>query len=83
MNTDHESINKTNYRRLLLMAVLSYIAMFVLMYTLLTALYVFLLNDKVQHGPEEDEKEPAPAIEPSLRVALRNTIASDKGLAEV
>ena len=83
MNTDHESINKTNYRRLFLMAVLSYIAMFVLMYTLLTALYVFLLNDKVQHGPEEDEKEPAPAIEPSLRVALRNTIASDKGLAEV
>jgi cytochrome d ubiquinol oxidase subunit I len=64
-------------------AVIASIAMFVLMYTLLTALYVFLLNDKVQHGPEEDEKEAAPAIEPSLRVALRNTIASDKGLAEV
>src|SRR2546421_12130484 len=34
MNTDHESINKTNYRRLFLMAVLSYIAMFVLMYAM-------------------------------------------------
>jgi cytochrome d ubiquinol oxidase subunit I len=64
-------------------AVIASIAMFVLMYTLLTALYVFLLNDKIQHGPEEEEKEPAAADEPSLRVALRNTITSDKGLAEV
>jgi cytochrome d ubiquinol oxidase subunit I len=64
-------------------AVIASIGMFVLMYTLLTALYVFLLNDKIQHGPEEEDKEPPTAEEPSLRVALRNTIASDKGLAEV
>jgi cytochrome d ubiquinol oxidase subunit I len=63
-------------------AVIVSIAMFVLMYTLLGALYVFLLNDKIQHGPDEEE-EPSEKHEPGLGVALRQTLASEKGLAEV
>jgi cytochrome d ubiquinol oxidase subunit I len=62
-------------------AVIASIVMFVLMYSLLGALYVFLLNDKIQHGPEEEE-EPAEEPEPGLRVALRETLTSEKGLAE-
>jgi cytochrome d ubiquinol oxidase subunit I len=67
-------------------AVVASIVMFVLMYTLLAALYVFLLNDKIQHGPEDAEGEPAepgPEPEPALVLALRRTVASEKGMAEV
>jgi cytochrome d ubiquinol oxidase subunit I len=66
-------------------AIITSIALFVFMYTLLGALYVYLLNDKIQHGPEEEEEEgeePTPEAEPGLRV-LRRTVASEKGLAEV
>jgi cytochrome d ubiquinol oxidase subunit I len=64
--------------------VIATIGMFVVMYTLLGALYVFLLNDKVQHGPEEEpEPPPEPAREPGFPLALRRTVASEKGLAEV
>ncbi|PZR95079.1 MAG: cytochrome ubiquinol oxidase subunit I [Candidatus Nephthysia bennettiae] len=61
--------------------VIASIGMFVFMYLLLGALYVFLLNDKVQHGPEEG-REPSAEPEPGLTVALRRTLASEKGLAE-
>src|SRR2546423_11033875 len=37
MNSQHESSHMMHYRRLLLMAVLSYIAMFVLMYAMVNA----------------------------------------------
>ena len=63
-------------------AVIASIAMFVFMYTLLGALYVYLLNDKIQHGPEDDEERPEPEPEPGLTV-LGRTVASEKGLAEV
>jgi cytochrome bd-type quinol oxidase subunit 1 len=65
--------------------VIATIAMFFVMYTLLGALYVFLLNDKVQHGPEEAEPRaaPEPGPEPGFPLALRRTVASEKGLAEV
>jgi hypothetical protein len=58
--------------------------MFFVMYTLLGALYVFLLNDKVQHGPEEKEprRGPEPEPEPGFPLALRRSVASEKGLAE-
>jgi hypothetical protein len=56
--------------------------MFVFIYTLLAALYVFLLNDKIRHGPEEDRRPAAPEPEPGLTLALRRTLASEKGLAE-
>jgi cytochrome d ubiquinol oxidase subunit I len=42
-------------------AVLTTIGMFIFLYTLLGALYVFLLNDKIQHGPDE-EAETGPAV---------------------
>jgi cytochrome bd ubiquinol oxidase subunit I len=64
--------------------VIASIALFVFMYTLLGALYVYLLNDKIQQGPEEEEERPEPTeeVEPGLRV-LGRTVASEKGLAEV
>ena len=64
--------------------VIATIAMFFVMYTLLGALYVFLLNDKVQHGPEEEEprRGPEPEPEPGFPLALRRSVASEKGLAE-
>jgi cytochrome d ubiquinol oxidase subunit I len=66
-------------------AIVSSIVLFVFMYTLLGALYVFLLNDKIQHGPEDDDGpgEPGPEAEPGLTLALRSTVAAEKGLAEV
>src|SRR5215471_6120215 len=67
-------------------AVIASIVMFVCMYTLLAALYVFLLNDKIQKGPEDAEGEPAepgPEPEPALVLALSGTVASEKGMAEV
>ena len=64
-------------------AVIATIAMFVFIYTLLGALYVYLLNDKIQHGPEEAEREPGLRPEPEITLALRSTLASEKGLAEV
>jgi cytochrome d ubiquinol oxidase subunit I len=63
-------------------AVIASIAMFVFMYTLLGALYVYLLNDKVQHGPEE-EAEAGGEPKPDIGLGLRQTVASEKGLAEV
>jgi cytochrome bd ubiquinol oxidase subunit I len=64
-------------------AVLASIVMFVLMYTLLGALYVYLLNDKIQHGPEDgDEPPPEAEPEPGLTV-LRRSVAAEKGMAEI
>jgi cytochrome bd ubiquinol oxidase subunit I len=62
-------------------AILASIGMFVFMYSLLGALYLFLLNDKIQHGPDE-EPEPSAEPEPGLAFALRKTLTSEKGLAE-
>ena len=67
-------------------AIIASIALFVLMYTLLGALYVYLLNDKIRHGPDdedEERREPPAEAEPGLRVALGRNVASEKGLAEV
>ena len=63
-------------------AVIATIAMFVFVYMLLGALYVYLLNDKIRHGPEEEEREAAREPEPDLALALRETLVSEKGLAE-
>ncbi len=38
-------------------AVMASLVMFTLIYSLLFALFIFLLNDKIQHGPEEIEKQ--------------------------
>ena len=64
-------------------AVITTIAMFVFMYTLLGALYVYLLNDKIQHGPAEAEREPLPQPELDLSLALRQTLAGERGLADI
>ncbi|HEY4868078.1 MAG TPA: cytochrome ubiquinol oxidase subunit I [Candidatus Dormibacteraeota bacterium] len=63
-------------------AVIASIAMFVFMYTLLGALYLYLLNDKVRHGPEE-EPEAGGEPKPEIGLGLRQRLASEKGRAEV
>lgn len=63
-------------------AVIATIAMFVFIYTLLGALYVFLLNDKIRHGPEEEKGEVGHEAAPDIALALRQTLTGEKGLAE-
>jgi cytochrome bd ubiquinol oxidase subunit I len=46
--------------------VLASIIMFSLIYLLLFAVFVFVLNDKIQHGPEEPEPQPRPLPEEGL-----------------
>ena len=65
-------------------AVIATIGMFVFMYALLGSLYVFLLNDKIQHGPEPvDEARGQPPAEPvDLTLILRETLGAGRPLAE-
>lgn len=40
-------------------AVVASLILFTLIYLLLTAVFLYLLNDKIQHGPEIEEREPS------------------------
>jgi cytochrome d ubiquinol oxidase subunit I len=65
-------------------AIIASIAMFVFVYSLLGALYVFLLNDKIQHGPEDEDEPDGPDLEPEpgLVVTVRRALTAETGLAE-
>lgn len=53
------------------------VAMFVLLYALLFALFIFLLNKKIQEGPESLDMEPHPASLPdTFREVFRQARAS-------
>jgi cytochrome d ubiquinol oxidase subunit I len=45
--------------------VLASIVMFSVVYVLLFAVWVYVLNSKIQHGPDEDEPPPPPATSPT------------------
>lgn len=62
--------------------VIASIVMFAVVYTLLGALYVFLLNDKIQQGPEEESAREEREREQPITLALRQTLEQDKPRAE-
>lgn len=68
-------------------AVLTSIGMFVVMYALLGALYVYLLNDKIQQGPEDRDPDPGgdagqPDLDTGLLLELQHARGRGPGRAE-
>jgi len=51
--------------------VLASIILFLVLYAFLFVLWLYVLNDKIQHGPEPVEELPVPSPEPFLAVAGR------------
>jgi len=49
--------------------VLASILLFSVIYLALFAIWIFVLNNKIQHGPDEPEGDVAPAREPELQIA--------------
>jgi cytochrome d ubiquinol oxidase subunit I len=62
--------------------VLTSIVLFSVVYALLFAVWVYVLNSKIQHGPDEEEAPPPPATSPKQlleTVALRGAAQSHEG----
>jgi cytochrome d ubiquinol oxidase subunit I len=59
--------------------VVASIVLFGLIYALLFAVWVFVLNSKIQHGPDEPEAEPASTTPESLLDAAARRIATGPG----
>jgi len=60
-------------------AVLGSIGMFALIYALLFAVWVYVLDDKIKHGP--DETAPVPGRPPSKGWSTRRVAASPHGFS--
>jgi hypothetical protein len=65
--------------------VLSSIVMFSVVYLLLFGVWVYVLNSKIQHGPDETDLPPPPKTSPEglLEAAASNKPAGGDSLTEV
>ena len=61
--------------------VIGSIVMFTVVYALLFAVWVYVLNSKIQHGPEEAEKPPPAATRPGDLVEAAARLANPAGFS--